>query len=278
MSSIEKLTEVTELVKYVLYSDYVKLDDTAKEVPLSAMIIAKVESGKTAVVNQFVPNDGILVMSDVTEYGLLNDYLDDLKTGKVKRILIPDFINPINRKQDTVNTLITFFNSYISWEGVNSISTYALPNIRLTNPLKGSLLTTIAIADFNRLVARLAAVGFLSRFLPISYNYNQNSVEDILLDMAYHRDKWLPIKLALPNGKIEVNLDPRFAVKLILLSKSIGEQAGAYGFRAMKQLMVLAKCRALSQQRTEVDISDIERVDYLATKFIKFPEGVKELL
>jgi len=276
MPSINKLSELTEFLTYVLYSDYIKLDEEAKEVSISAMIIAKIESGKTAIINQFNPNNGMLVMSDITEWGLLHNYLDKLKDGSVKRILIPDLINPVNRKQETVNTLITFFNSYISWEGVNSISTFAI-NIPLEYPLKGSLLTTIAIADFNRLVEKLAAVGFLSRLVPITYAYAQNTVEDILLDIADNKDKWTPIRLNLPEDRIEINLEPELAKKLIPLAKHIGEQAGAYGFRAMKQLMILIKCRALVSNRTKVNVEDIERIEHLAKRFIKYPDEARVL-
>ena len=273
MSSIDRLSEVTELVSYVLYSDYVKLDLEHKEVALSAMIIAKVESGKTAVINQFVPNDGILVLSDVTEYGLLHDYLDDLKDGTIHRLLIPDLINPVNRKQDTVNTLITFFNSYISWEGVNSISTYAMPNIRLVNPLRGSLLTTIAIGDFNRMMGRMAAVGFISRLMPITYSYTQEAVRAILLDIAHGRDKWDSVKLDFPKDKVDVRLEGLLAERLMGLSEVIGGQAGGYGFRSMHQFMTLAKSRALAKGRDNVSVEDVECVEYLATRFVKFPEG-----
>lgn len=273
MSSIDKLTEVTELVSYILYSDYVKLDLDHKEVALSAMIIARVESGKTAVINQFVPNDGILVMSDVTQYGLLHDYLDDMKSGAVHRILIPDLINPVNRKQDTVNTLITFFNSYISWEGVNSISTYAMPNIRLANPLRGSLLTTIATGDFNRMMRRMSAVGFMSRLIPITYEYSQEAVREILLDIAHGRDKWDYIKLDFPKSKVDVRCDPILAEQLMKVSEVVGTKSGGYAFRSLHQFMVLARSRALAMGRDNVNTEDVERVKYLISRFVKYPES-----
>jgi len=271
MPSIEKLDEVTELIKYVVYSDYLELDEKKKEVALSALIIARIESGKTSVVERFSKNDGILRVGDITAYGLETVYIEEIKSGSVKRIIIPDLINPVNRKQETVNSLITFFNSYISWEGVGSIATYAL-QLKLDTPLKGSILTTIAIQDYIKMESRLAAVGFISRLIPITYNYTQRAVEEILLDIADGKDDWKDLLLKFPDGKVNVELPAELARQLIPASEHIAKYSGAYGMRALKQLMTLVRCKALSEDRMVVTQEDVDRVIYLAGRFIKIPD------
>jgi len=265
--SSQILNEVSELIKYVLFSDYIVLDLSRHETSVSAAIIADPESGKTSIVDQFIPSDGILYLTDVTAWGLQHNYIEQLKRGEFCRILIPDLINPINRKQETVDSLITFFNSYISWEGVSTIMTYAM-QVVIDPPIKGSLLTTIATQDFHRMVKKLAAVGFISRLLLIGYEYDKADVDNILTSIARSSDSWQKNILKFPNEKVDIGLQSDFAEMLIPMAKDVGKQAGAYGFRAQHQFMTLAKCKALSEGRTSVNAEDITRLSYLLGKFV----------
>lgn len=265
--SAHSLDDISELLKYILFSDYIVLDEAKHETVVSAIIVAAVESGKTSALNQFIPCDGILYATDLTAWGLQHKYIRQLQSGEYKRIIIPDFINPLNRKQETVDSLITFFNSYISWEGVSSIITYAM-QLELSTPIRGGLLTTIATGDFRRMIKRLAAVGFISRLLLISYEYDKVDIDDILKRIANGSDSWQKSALKFPQDKVEVILEPCLAEMLIPTAKDIGTRAGAYGFRAQHQFMTLAKCKALSEDRTSVNAEDITRLSYLLGKFV----------
>jgi len=270
MSTISMPEEITELLRYILFSDYIELDLSRKETAISAIIIANIESGKTSLIEQFAPNTGILHITDLTAWGIQHKYINELKIGQIKRIIIPDMINPLNRKQETVSGLITFLNAYISWEGVRTIMTYAL-QIEIKIPIRGSILTTIAIKDYKKLNKGLAAVGFLSRMMPITYSYDSETVSNILLEVAQETDGWRDINLAFPSSPVNINMESGLSVELIDRARKIGEQAGAYGFRAMKQLRVLTKCVALSDGREEVRKDDIDRVLYLTGKYIGYP-------
>lgn len=273
MSSLDKLADVSEIVRYTLFSDYVKLDIVRKEVPLSLLIIANAESGKTSAVEQFYPNDGILYANDLTAYGIQHIWLDKMVSGEIKRILIPDLINPVNRKQDTVDTLISFLNSYISWEGVSAIATFAM-NFTLKEPVRGSIITTVTPQDFNRMAKNLAAVGFLSRLIFVTYRYSDVAIEAIMNDIAERNDGWSKIKLDFPKQRVDVELSPGMVRRLINPAKLIGKQAGVYGMRALKALSIMAKAKALSECRTSVSVADVNRIIDLATRFIKIPNEV----
>ena len=261
------LPEITEMVRYILYSDYVVLDGSHKETPLSAMIVAPPEHGKTAVVEQFNPNNGILHMTNVTAYGLQKQYFAEMQKGNIKRILVPDFVNPANKKQDTINSTVTFFNSYISWEGVGSIATYAM-TIRVKDTVKGALLTTMATEDFKRMRKSLAAVGFLSRMLVISYRYSREKADEILKSIVTRRAPWSKVELQFPDGKVSVNLPGTLALELMPTAKRLGESAHGIGLRGANQLMMMAKCRALSEGRDVVTKEDINRVLYLCNEYV----------
>lgn len=275
MSSKRKLelARISELVKYVLFSDYLQLDIEKKEVPLSLLIIANAESGKTSIVEQFHPNNGILYINDLTAWGLQHKYINEMETGKVKRILIPDLINPVNRNKDTVDTLITFLNSYISWEGIRAISTYAM-QIELKVPVRGSIITTVTPQDFNRMAKGLAAVGFLSRLMFINYKYSNEVVNEIMDSIADDSDRWHKIQLEFPDRPTLVRITTELSKQLQETARMIGLQAEVYGFRAYKALITMSKSKALSEGREAVIQRDIDRVINLS-QLIRIPEEVK---
>lgn len=264
---VQKLDEVSELIRYILFSDYIELDKARHETPVSAAIIAAVESGKTSIISQFIPCNGILYLTDVTAWGLQHKYVKQLQSGKYHRIVIPDLINPLNRKQETVDSLITFFNSYISWEGVSSIMTFAM-QLEIDPPVTGSLLTSIATDDFRRMLKKLAAVGFISRLLLINYEYSEDAINDILQSIAAGTGSWDKMSLGLPDTKTKVTIKSGMAKRLIPVAESIGKRASAYGFRALHQLMVLARSRALAEGRRDVNMEDVIRIAYLVDKFV----------
>uniref|UniRef100_A0A6H2A6X0 Uncharacterized protein n=1 Tax=viral metagenome TaxID=1070528 RepID=A0A6H2A6X0_9ZZZZ len=281
------LQDVSELIKYILFSDYLQLDESRKECPLSAIIIASVESGKTSVIEQFIPSHGILCVTDITAYGLQKYYLKELQWERqpddswrqphIRRIVIPDLINPINRKEETASSLIAFLNAYISWEGVRDIATYAMRIcIPQDKPIRGSVLTTMATQDFINSRRKFKAIGFLSRLLPICYSYNQETIQEILTDIAYYRDGWEKMQVVFPTGLTEVSADPDLNLQLTEAAQHLGTNVGGGGLRALHQLMILCRSRALAEGRTIVDQSDIDRVNYLCKEYIRLPSEVDE--
>lgn len=275
MSSQDKLAEVSELVKYTLFSDYVELQITHKQVPVSALIIANAESAKTSIVDQYYPNDGLCYANDVTAWGIQHLWLEKMKEGTIRRLLIPDLINPTNRKQETVDSLITFLNAYISWEGITTVATYAI-QFELETPVRGAILATVTPEDFQRVLRNIAAVGFLSRLMPITYSYAKVAVDDILSDIFAGKNQWDKINLKLPPKPVVVTLDGELASQFRVVAKAIGGQAKAYGFRAGSMLMTLAKAKALSEGRRKVNQADVSRIIHLAQHYVKLPASLTE--
>lgn len=264
------LQGVEELIKYALFSAWVK-----DERPLSLMIIARVESGKTETVNQFVWNKGILVMTDLTYWGLLNKYKEQLMAGEVNHIIIPDMIVPINRSRDTVNSLIAFLNA-LTEEGVKEIATYAFPEgLSLTQPIRAGVITTIARKDFDHWKERWSAVGFTSRFLPVCYDYTEETRDKIYNALIFRRETAKPISLDFPETPQYIFLPPGIATSATQYSKAIGVAIETYGFRAQRQLQTLMMSRALSKGRLEVNKEDFDVVVGLSEYF--YPSKVKEI-
>lgn len=261
-----KPIDLTELLKLALWTAYIKPENGVKQV--SIMVVAKVESGKTSLIDQFSSNNGIFYATNLTEYGLLHHHREELLRGEFKHIMIPDFIKTMNQRRDTVNTLITFLNSYIE-EGVSSISSYAY-DLTLEKPIHGALFTTIAIQDFNRMRKQLAAVGFLSRIIVLSYSYSQDHIQQIFRDISNSVGSWGKILLDFPKEPQAVSISTELAATMEVPAQQIGARYQSFGFRAHKNFIALAKASALSDKRDTVSKADIARILQLADDYMGF--------
>lgn len=59
------------------------------EKPLSLLIVAKPESGKSSAMKQYRENKGIAYLTDCTAYGLTRDVLPKIVTGEIKNYYDP---------------------------------------------------------------------------------------------------------------------------------------------------------------------------------------------
>lgn len=256
------LEAVEEIIQYGLFSAYVQ-----DERPLSIMIISQVESGKTEAVNQFIWNKGILVMTDCTYWGIINRYKEQLIAGEIKHIIIPDMIVPISRSKDTVNSLIAFLNA-LTEEGVTEIVNYAFPEgLNLPHPIRCGIITTIARPDFDKWQNRWAAVGFISRFLPVCYNYSEATRDKVFESLIFRKEAAKEIKLDFPDKSEYIFLPPGIATLVTQYSKAIGVAIATYGFRAQKQLQTLMMARALAKGRDTVQREDFDAIVELSNYF-----------
>lgn len=254
-------SELEYLVKTTLYSSCLK-----NERPVSLLISAKVESGKTELVTKFRDNHGILFMSDLTAWGIQKHYLKRLTSGDIKYIIIPDILVPLSRSGDTVNSLIGFLNSLIE-EGIKEISTYAM-HFSLPAPVRCGLITTITKDDLVLKKQRWTSIGFMSRLLPVTYDYHKSTVMDILdsiCDHEYYKDA--STKLSLPSAPVQVYLDPAFSERMQAMSLQLVDAEQLYGFRMQKHLQRLMMAHAVMKDRTTVTDEDFKIIKELS-KFI----------
>ena len=252
MIGVEKLTEIVELV---LMSGYLK-----NEKPLSLLVVADAESGKTEVLKKFAFSNGVCYLTDVTAHGITKEVLPKIENGLVKHIIIPDLLKPLSRRQDTVSGLITFLNALIE-EGVADISTYAQGMTYRKEHLRCGLISAItrdALIDKRH---QWTSIGFLSRALPFSFRYPPTKVVEIfdyILDGGYKSETMQKIK-TYKNLK-EVTISKDMAKKLLPHTYSFSQANKVYGFRFQRCLQVLAQANALKNDRKKVTVKDINKV------------------
>ena len=184
----------------------------------------------------------------------------------------------MSRNKDTVSGLITFFNALLE-EGVYKVSTYAerlgaaTPGAfeQQTRPVKCGLITTMAkdvLLDGRHHWSR---VGFMSRLLPISYEYTFSTQSEIHQSIARREYlKMEPISLTLPEKDTKVDLSTELAERLTILTVFVTSSTrkdspeNVYGFRLHKHLQTLAMASALREGRDMVTTTDLDLLKDLA--------------
>jgi hypothetical protein len=266
---------VEKIIIVVLASGKVK-----GEQPLSLFIIAPVECGKTSMLKKHCLRAGsVFYTTDATAFGIIRDtnQLRDFgPSGKLTHIVIPDLLSCLGRKADTVKTFIHFMNSLIE-EGVVNISTYAT-HIKESAEVKAGFITAIPPDPFRDNRRHWGSIGFLSRALPVSFDYQLSTRVNILDYIENQRHLEEKIKcLNLPQKSKTVNLPVNLAKKIesyaLALAAANSKYQKLYGFRYQRQLQTFAKALALVEGKSEVDdqcIQELGRLaDYINLNFSK---------
>jgi hypothetical protein len=256
---------IQRILRYVLASG--KLKD---EKPLSVIFIAPVECGKTSIIRRYCLKAGnVLYVTDATAHGIIKatNQLKDFSSGRRTHIVIPDLLACLSRKQTTVKTFIHFMNALIE-EGIVNISTYA-NNIQEDIEANAGLITAIPHALFNDKRHQWGKVGFLSRALPVSYDYKVSTQVEILsyIQKQEHLKEKI-LKLNLPKKPELIKLPRKMAEKIqpyaLILKKATSTYQKVYGFRYQRQLQALAKAIALVKGKKEVDRECIRELGKLS--------------
>jgi hypothetical protein len=191
-------------------------------------------------------------------------------------VVIPDFLTCISRKQDTVRSFISFLSALIE-DGVVNINTYAT-HIEGTIMAKAGIITAITPDAFKDRRHRWGRIGFLSRALPVSYDYKKRTQEEIFGFIQNQKYlKGIVEKLDLPQKPKKILLPTPLAQEIEPYAKSLAKDQSdiqrLYGFRYQMQLQTFVKAIALLEGKEKVDrecIAEMERLlEFINVEFNK---------
>lgn len=255
------MSQIEEIIKLALWSPYIENGDGIYQ---SLGIIGETESGKSVLVKQYESNDGIVFPSDATCFGIIRDYKLKLMAGTLKHFVFPEFIFPISRQKETVQTFMAFLNSLMA-EGVTDISTYST-KLHLSRPLKAGVILCLARDEFAWRQRHWLSTGFLTRFIPVTYTYSAR-IEDAIFEGIFNEDKNIyNMKMNFHRGKVHLPRD--IAASLRTLARGVvadyrikkSEERRIAGYRAQESLQRMIKALALSESKDEVDESHLLKI------------------
>ncbi len=254
------LEPIDEIIKLALYSAYIK----DEEQPISLLICAEPEAGKTEETKKGTALDGVLFLSDASAYGVLREYGDALAEKKIRHIIIPDLRSPLSKRWETSHSFVAFLNSMTS-EGIVEVRTYAMSK-RYEVPVKCGVITCITPRELNDSRHKWLDIGFMSRLLPVSWSYSQASKVEIfkfIQSKGYTGDQaW---EWEMPKEDVGVEMDPDLAGQLLPYTYEYAQARDTYGFRYQKHLQRMLMASAIADGRAAVNQGDVDKVTGLTT-------------
>jgi hypothetical protein len=251
-------TLLKKMIECALISPYIK-----DEKPISLLIVAKPESGKTAHMKIYRENKGVCYMTDCTAYGLTRDVMPKLVTGEVKTMMIADLITPLSRSTKTRKGFVAFLNNFIE-EGIAKITTYATI---WEKEIRGNVITAVTDAELQDGRREWAKMGFLSRFIVFSYSYSISAITKIFDTYSTKGISMNCRKIKTPSKDIDIVLPKQIADQIDPVAMKIGEMFNLYGIRAKINFRSLLKALAWRNGRKEVTEEDFREFLQLADYF-----------
>jgi len=256
--------ELTRIIKATLATASLK-----GERPLSLLIVADVGLGKSQMLQKFCLVDSVYYSTDTTPYTIIKKYGLELRSGKIKHIIIPEFLTILNKPREQADSFVTFFNSLIE-EGVLRVESRGEKTFSAAYPVTVGLITAIAAPEYNRRRSQWASVGFLSRMLHVRFRYSVETADKILdsiLLKEYHSEA--PEKITRsPDADVLIPVAiGRYLKALALKLKDSEDKLAA---RKLKQLQTLIMGLAIINHRTAVSNEDLNDLLKMS-RFLKPP-------
>ena len=85
------LEELETLIKIILFTGWIK-----DERPVSALIVAKPESGKTDLVRKAQRVKGVLYLTDATAWGIIDKHWDEIEKRIIRHIIFAELTVPLS--------------------------------------------------------------------------------------------------------------------------------------------------------------------------------------
>ncbi|MGB6837492.1 MAG: hypothetical protein WBF66_07295 [Dehalococcoidia bacterium] len=231
------------------------------EQPGSLMITSEIEESKSFVVSHYASLPGVAYLSDATAYGIVKEYCQDLLEGRLKHLIFPELIRPLERPKETAASLVAFLAELME-EGVKEIRTYAT-SFQLPRPVKAGVIACIARGNLKWRTSYWNEAGFLSRFLVLSYTFGLQTETGVLEAIIARAATQLPA-FALPAPET-VDLPEPLARQLAAIAKPLAKALypPLHGFRMQKHLQRLAMASALRDGRDVVKAEDLDVINEL---------------
>ena len=275
--SLFEVDPLLDMIKLVLQSAYVK----NKIYPVSLLLIAKPESGKSASMKMFSKIKGTYTTDNITQAVIVSKILLMIENKGLKHLIIPDILNVTDKravtKKGTMNMMKTLME-----EGITSLDSFNLRTNKVYDPpIQLGIITGMTVESYRvvydpeqgryvgGLKHYLRVTGILSRFLPFSYKYmgdKLSKIFDFINEEEYLKN---PPRQKIKRTPKVIKGNPDLFRKLNYTSAMLSNESGGYGIRIQRDLQTLAKANAMLNDREEVTEEDIDKILYLS-KWINY--------
>jgi len=265
--------------------------------PVSVMLIADAEHAKTSVLRGFRCYKTIET-ADISPKVIRDDIVPLLRTYSLNHIIIPDMVKVLSHKTATVNATIAFFNAMME-EGIMR-SMFFGQTFELDVPRVCGIITSVTNDFFKTVCKKWHDIGFTSRFLPVSYQYSEETKAEIhkliRRNVFYKEVKDLATEdREAYDRRFNIEIPDDIASRISIYAQDAAKASAGYsfymsvqggkrakfnvnivGFRLHKQLRQLVRAEALRRtiHNPAVTWTDMEEVDGLL-EYVGYPGNPK---
>jgi len=231
---------IKKLVKLAYFSAFLY-----KKTPISLFLLAPPGQSKTHYILKYKTKYSN-VSTDLSYMGIINQLRKD-KT--LKHIVIPDFIKVSNKKKSTADSTIGLLCNFME-EGIFEINLGNNEKIDFKGRT-GGVITATTRASYAQNFKKWNAIGFDSRFIFVSWEYSQLTLDSIMKEINTENKRLKQTKML--KAKItDVYTESRLNA---IFNKHTGND-----LRKLIHFQDLAKCNALMNGRNKVMEEDINEV------------------
>lgn len=254
------LDEVEYIIKLCILTPFIN-----NERPVSCIVLAPPEHGKSELLKKFARIESVRITSDFNTH-IFESLAVESELGKAKTIIIPDFLRIVKKKYSTQTNAITIISAITEegWTGTLPLGR------KVTTPIQMNVITAMTEDELKDKRHKWAKIGFLSRFLPISYKYKEETkslIRQYIKSRMYTTEGFHYFKI--PENKIDVALPQNIANEIEKITLDIAEKENIFGFRLERQLQTLAMANAIASNRGIVNEEDVNIIKSLS-KYINF--------
>jgi len=219
--------------------------------PVSLILISGPGTGKTELIERFLPNGFLSYQSDLTWKGFM-PLLRQAKRGRITHLVFTEFQKIFMRKQSTADNMIGTLIQAME-EGVGNISVHSLQEF---GGARLGVLGAITHGTLAKKQTYLAEMGFLSRCFLIPWEPTPDEIREVMRRIRHGDDsdmEPLMIPESARNGaaaKLSVRNIPLPIGKLI--EEFTWERYGTDSLRPVKRFRALAVASALRHGDTSV--------------------------
>jgi len=247
------------LITLALFSAYIE-----GERPLSLLLVSKVESGKTTLLERFKGCKGTEWLGDATAWGIAKIYGKRIRSGELRHLLFPEFSIPTSRSYETVSSLDAYLCGLIE-EGIGKIASFKFGDVHTESPMGCGIIACISNQDFAAKKKAWFRVGLMSRLLPVSFDYSKITrkvIMNYIKAREYRKETRLKLKFPIQQTAMELPLN--IADKLEKMTETITTGTELYGYRWQKHLQRLVLAHALTRGNTTADNIDFIVIEKLS--------------
>lgn len=239
--------------------------------PLSAVLISIAGAGKTVNLNKFYKEKHIYY-TDLISPKFLIEFAKKVYIDDKKIIVIPDFLSATEGNRVTRDNIVKILRGLIE-EGLTDCSHYGYPEVHFDKRVNAGFITATTIEGMSEFKQKWKSNGFLSRLIPFSYKWTEESKAKIETQIkkvqALESKNIIPIitKDMINKNPQDISIPEIMSLKLDVMAYKLASITGDTNapFRQQIQLYTLAKSHCAMRRSNTVEDIDINAILSLTT-------------